>query len=275
MYLGNVANFANPKKIEEAARLRSQGLSLRQIASITGLHRETIITHTGRISRSDSMRIYHARRKGLVLDSVEFTVKPITRPSRFIPIGAPTPVAPLPIKSRNPAQDRFQAYLHLVTLEAKFALRKMALIYDLKTLEHFGTIGLWNACTRFTGDEAAFPFYARIRIRGQIWDEIRNEAPLSRRMLKAENKPWFYDIDETVVDSNLPSPEDIAHFRDILAQVDSIHLSERERQVLEAVANGDRQRDVALAWGTTQPVVSQTKTRLFTKMTGLVSKADL
>jgi len=257
-----VANFADPKKIEEAARLRSQGVSLRQISKLTGLHRETIVTHTGRgvVSRSEAMTIYHARRKGLVINAGEFTVKPI---------GAPVPI------KKDPTQERFQNHLHLVTLEAKFALRKMSLLYDLKTLEHFGSIGLWNACTRFTGDDATFPFYARVRIRGQIWDEIRGEAALPRRMLKAENKPRFNDVDEVILASHLPPPDDVAHFREVLRQVDSVPLRDRERQVLEALALGDQLRNVALAWGTTEPRVSQIKARVITKMAALIRKADL
>jgi RNA polymerase sigma factor FliA len=266
-----VANFADPKKIEEAARLRSQGVSLRQVSKLTGLHRETIVTHTGRgvVSRSEAMTIYHARRKGMVVEPREFNIIPIARPQRFIPIGAP-----LPIK-RDPTKERFQNHLPLVTMEAKFAIRKMASLYDLKTLEHFGSIGLWNACTRFTGDETTFPSYARLRIRGQIWDEIRNESALPRRMLKAENKPRFDDIGETHLASNLPSPDDLAHFHNILAQVDSVHLTERERQVVEALAHGDRLRDVALAWGVSESRASQTKAVTIQKMADLIRKADL
>jgi RNA polymerase sigma factor (sigma-70 family) len=200
-----VANFADSKKIEEAAR----GISLRQIAN---------------------------------------------------PIGDP-----LPLK-KDPIQDRFKNHLHLVTLEAKFALRKMSLIYDLKTLEHFGSIGLWNACTRFIGDEATFPLYARLRIRGQIWDEIRGEAALPRRMLKAKNKPRFNDLDEVLLASHRSSPDDVVYFREVLQQVDSVPLRDRERQVLEAIALGDRLLDIALAWGTTEPRVSQIKTRVITKI---------
>jgi RNA polymerase sigma factor (sigma-70 family) len=221
------------------------------------------------------MRIYHARRKGLIIKVNEFTVKPIVQPTRLVPIGTPIPGVPTPIKLRDPITERFQNNRYLVSIEARYALKKMSLIYDLKTLEHFGTIGLWNACSRFTGDEETFPFYARVRIRGQIWDEIRNESPLPRRMQKAENKPKFDSIEESIIASKIPLPDDVIHLRDILKQVNSIHFSERERQVVEAIANGDPLVDLAISWGVSEPLVSQTKAKAIRKMVDLIQKADL
>lgn len=270
-----MANFADPTRLEEAARLRTQGFSLRQISKLTGLHRETIIIHTGKISRSDSMKIYHSRRKGLVIEMSEFKVKAIVHPARFIPIGASVIRVPEPIKTRDPLQERFQAHLHLVNLEARILIRKMAYIYDLKTLEHFGAIGLWDACTRFTGDEADFSKYARFRIRGQILDEVRVESKLPRRLMKAEDKPRFEDIEYTVIQSNEPPQDDVLHFRNILQQVDALHLSDRERQVVETIAYGGSFTDLASEWGVSEPLVSQTKTRAILKMSALIRKANL
>jgi len=265
-----MANFSDPKRLDEAARLRNQGFSLRQISKMTGLHRETVITHTGKISRSDSMKIYHSRRKGLVIDMSEFKVQAIVHPARFITIGAPEPIKP-----RDPLQERFQANLHLVNLEARILIRKLCHSYDLKTLEHFGTIGLWDACTRFTGEEASFPGYARLRIRGQVWDEIRVESKIPRRLMKADDKPRFEDIEYTVIQSNSPTQDKTLHFRNILQQVDSIPFSDRERQVIEALASGDKFADLATSWGVSEPLVSQTKARALLKMTRLIREADL
>ena len=139
-----MANFANPALLEEAARLRSQGSSIRHISKLTGLHRDTILTHTGRgvVSRSQAMTLYHARRRGLVIELGPFQLKPF---------GAPAPII------RDPVRDRFEQFQPIVLSEASRALRKMSSLYDLKTLTHFGLIGLWDACKRFTGDEATFP----------------------------------------------------------------------------------------------------------------------
>lgn len=266
-------NFADPKRLEEAARLRTQGVSLRQVSKLTGLHRETILTHTGRgvVSRSESMKIYHARRKGVVIEMADFKVNPIIRPSRFVPIGAPVPIK----RVIDPVEARFKQYQPLVAAEANRAIRKMSSLYDLKTLEHFGSIGLWDACRRFMGDEATFPFYARLRIRGQIWDEIRTESYLPRRMLKSENKPRFDDIDEVIVQSNLPLQDDVVHLRDIIQQVDAIPFSDRERQVIEACANGEPLGDLSLSWGVSTPRASQHRFKAIQKMTDLIRKAAL
>jgi RNA polymerase sigma factor (sigma-70 family) len=215
------------------------------------------------------MRIYHARRKGQVIELGPFQVKPVVRPARFFPIGAPAPII------RDPVRDRFEQFQPLVFSEASHAIRKMSPLYDLKTLVHFGLIGLWDACKRFTGDEATFPYYARVRIRGQIWDEIRGESHLPRRLLKSDDKPRLTDIDDVVLASPLPMPDDIIHLRDIIRQVESCPFSERERQVIETLAAGDPLGELALSWGTSVTRASQVRTRAVTKMTALVRKADL
>lgn len=257
-----MANFANPALLEEAARLRSQGSSIRHISKLTGLHRDTILTHTGRgvVSRSQAMTLYHARRRGLVIELGPFQLKPF---------GAPAPII------RDPVRDRFEQFQPIVLSEASRALRKMSSLYDLKTLTHFGLIGLWDACKRFTGDEATFPYYARLRIRGQIWDEIRGESHLPRRLLKSDDKPRLTDIDDVVLQSPLPMPDDVIHLRDIIRQVESCPFSERERQVIETLAAGDPLGELALSWGTSVTRASQVRTRAVTKMTALVRKADL
>lgn len=203
-----MANFADPKKIEEAARLRSQGVSLRQLSRITIL---------------------------------------------------------------------FEAHLHLVALEASFALKKVAPYYDIETLKHFGTIGLWDACIRFNRDLNIFPLYARRRIRGQIWDEVRRESNIPRRRLKDEDKPKFDNLDDIPLPSHLPPPDEIAHLREVLREVllKVKSLRGQERQVLEALANGDHLKDLAPVWGTAAPRVSQIKTKALKKMKALIRKADL
>jgi len=81
-----MANYAPPEKIEEAKRLRRLGYSLRSISKALGMHRETIMEHVGKISRSDAMRMYHERRKGRTEFSLEACVVR-ERKQRFVPIG--------------------------------------------------------------------------------------------------------------------------------------------------------------------------------------------
>ena len=248
-----VANFAKP------ASLRSQGFSLRQVSKLTSLHRENHLSHTGSgvLSRSEVMRLPHARRKGNPVDAGPFHLRPTS------------------INPKNKVQELFQANLPLVTSEASRAFRKISPLYDLKTLEHFGSIGLWDACRRFTGDEPSFQFYARVRIRGQIWDEIRVESDITRRMLKSDAKPTLINVDSVVLESPKPNPEHLTHLRDILQQVDSTPFTDRERQIIDALASGQSLSDLALAWGVSLPLVSQIKTRALLKIATLAHKADL
>jgi DNA-directed RNA polymerase specialized sigma subunit len=127
----------------------------------------------------------------------------------------------------------------------------------------------------FTGDEPSFQFYARVRIRGQIWDEIRVESPLPRRMINSTRKPTFNDIDSVVLESHNPTPEHLLHLKNILLQVDSIPFTDRERLVIEALASGQSLGDLALAWGVSQPFVSQIKSKALLKIAALAHKADL
>lgn len=88
-----MANYAPVAKIEAAKNLRAAGCSLRLIAKKTGLNRSTVAIHVGKISRSESMRVYHSVRKGLnppAFNIVES--EPLRKKKRFVPIGiAPTP----------------------------------------------------------------------------------------------------------------------------------------------------------------------------------------
>lgn len=220
------------------ASLRSQGFSLRQVSKLTSLHRET--------------QLPHARHKGNSGKAGRLCLRPKAK-----------------------IQELFQDNLPLVTFEAARALKKVHHVYDLKTLIHFGSIGLWDACRRFTGDEPSFQSYARVRVRGQIWDEIRTESHIPRRMIRPDKKPTFNNIDSVVLESHNPTPEHLLHLKNILLQVDSIPFTDRERQVIDALASGQSLGDLALAWGTSQPFVSQIKTRALLKIADLAHKADL
>ena len=89
-----MANYAPAAKIEEAKLLRSVGCSLRLIAKKTGLNRSIVAIHVGKISRSESMRVYHSIRKGLNPPAVNIAEsEPIRKKNRFVPIGnAATPL---------------------------------------------------------------------------------------------------------------------------------------------------------------------------------------
>ena len=65
-------NKLSPVKLEEIIRLRTSGMSLRDVSAATGVHKETIRKHTPRISRTAAMKRYHQKRKvGTAKDQVE------------------------------------------------------------------------------------------------------------------------------------------------------------------------------------------------------------
>lgn len=118
-----MANYAPAAKIEEAKHLRSVGCSLRLIAKKTGLNRETVAIHVGKISRSESMRVYHAVRKDLNPPDVNIAEsKPVRKKKRFVPIGiAPTPPTvpeiPKPIVKPPSGKYRFDQRKRLTVEE--------------------------------------------------------------------------------------------------------------------------------------------------------------
>lgn len=56
-------HYADPSKLDRARELRAAGMSLRQIARETGLHKETIRSHTQWIGQSEAMAMTHKRWK--------------------------------------------------------------------------------------------------------------------------------------------------------------------------------------------------------------------
>jgi transposase len=60
-----MANYSSLGKILRAQLLRQQGYSLREIAKMVGLHKDTVRAHVSKISRSKAMKLWHARKREL------------------------------------------------------------------------------------------------------------------------------------------------------------------------------------------------------------------
>ena len=56
-------NFTETSKLVAAQNLRDAGLSLRAIAKMVGLHRDTVMRYVTRVSRSDAMKRKHVQWK--------------------------------------------------------------------------------------------------------------------------------------------------------------------------------------------------------------------
>src|ERR1700733_11176622 len=71
--------------------------------------------------------------------------------------------------------------LHLVQVIASSVQRSLGVHMELDDLVHAGTIGLFDAATKYREDkEVAFPAYAKHRIRGAILDSLRQIVWASR-----------------------------------------------------------------------------------------------
>jgi RNA polymerase sigma factor (sigma-70 family) len=137
-----------------------------------------------------------------------------------------------------------------------------------------GVFGSGMAFAAKPGDDDGFKNYAIVRIRGQIWDEIRQESGIPRRLLNSESKPEFEPLPLGII-KDQPEVDEVAHFRAILSKINSLPLREREHQVIETYAYGGRLEDLADTWGTSASRVTQTRTRLLEKMKILIQEADL
>lgn len=60
-----MSNHAAPEKLERARELRDAGLSLRAIAKLTGLHKETVRAHVQIIGRPQAMHNFHCLSRGV------------------------------------------------------------------------------------------------------------------------------------------------------------------------------------------------------------------
>ncbi len=58
---GGTGHYADPASVERAIELRRQGMSLRTIASETGLNRGTVRAYVPVVTRSEAMRAMHVR----------------------------------------------------------------------------------------------------------------------------------------------------------------------------------------------------------------------
>lgn len=109
---------------------------------------------------------------------------------------------------------RFNKYSYLAVSIAR-GLSRSGIPAPTTDLIQWGKIGLWDACKRFSGPEEEFSHYARVRIRGQIIDEVRTEFGFVRR---AKAQPEFRPIlDNDRVDTELS--EDSLTTRELFRRV--------------------------------------------------------
>lgn len=151
-----------------------------------------------------------------------------------------------------------------------------------------GTLGLLDALRRQSASErgAEFAWYARVRIRGAIIDELRSQDWLSRRARRrfaSEDRATsaavigIEDLPEerrSIVDPMALTPEALVSERsDAVAMAKAIEqLPVRERNIINAYYfQGAQLRTIACELGVSEPRVSQLHARAVARLRELLA----
>ncbi|APR81558.1 RNA polymerase sigma factor for flagellar operon [Minicystis rosea] len=184
-------------------------------------------------------------------------------------------------------QSDIDAYLPLVRRVVQKVARRLPANVQRDDLLAAGVYGLVDSLRRNGGDSgAAFAWYARVRIRGAIFDELRAQDWLSRRvrdrMSAAEgegDKPaCFVSFEEVANDdeSELAGGDDPSELveassrRRALAQALQ-QLPERERTIVgRYYFDGARLKDIGAELGLSEPRISQILSRALSRLRAMM-----
>jgi RNA polymerase sigma factor for flagellar operon FliA len=91
--------------------------------------------------------------------------------------------------------------------------RSLAVHTELNDLVHAGIMGLVDAATKYQGDrEVAFPTYAKRRIKGAIFDSLRQSDWASRDLRKRHKQMERITRDLTAKLGRTPRQDELAGF---------------------------------------------------------------
>ncbi len=183
----------------------------------------------------------------------------------------------------EPTAEEVAQYLPLVEQVVGVVLQRLPPNVLREDMVAAGTFGLLDALRRHhspRGEE--FTWYARIRIRGAVVDELRSQDWLSRRARRRfadENRQassaaviGIDDLPEerrTVADRNSLTPESLAlAHSDHLALARAVgQLPERERNIItQHYIEGVQLRAIARELGVSEPRVSQLHARAVARL---------
>lgn len=177
-------------------------------------------------------------------------------------------------------EDLLEQFTPLVRKIAGGFQRKLPRSVLREDLIAAGMSGLWDAIRKHPdGGDDSFEWYARVRIRGAILDELRSQDWLPRRARAAAEAnagtdayvppPSVVRIDDVseweqnrcLADNS--QLEMVSKSREVQILMTAIeNLEDRDRFVLESIfVKGDTALDVAKKLGVSEPRVSQLKAR--------------
>lgn len=193
----------------------------------------------------------------------------------------------------SPSREELTTYMPLVHQVVARLLRRLPPNVLRDDLVAAGTFGLVDALRKSGERGPAFDWYARIRIRGAVVDELRAQDWLTRRartrLAKAqasgENASMsvvgFDDLPEAQMmgfaDGSIASPQDqVEHIMERAALQQAVaQLPEREANIVTwHYFEGVAFKDIAARLGVSEPRISQLHARAMTRLRTLMADSD-
>jgi len=178
-------------------------------------------------------------------------------------------------------QRDIDAYLPLVRRVVQKVARRLPANVQRDDLLAAGVCGLVDSLRRNGGDGgAAFAWYARVRIRGAIFDELRAQDWLSRRVRARLDGPdgdapaCFVSFEEVASgdEGELAGGDDPSELVEASAQRRALaaalaQLPERERVIVARYYfDGARMKDIGAELGLSEPRISQILSRALVRL---------
>jgi RNA polymerase sigma factor for flagellar operon FliA len=215
-------------------------------------------------------------------------VSPASEPNRQEIVDPPSGTQPVSRPLRPPvSSDDLLAYMHLVRMTVAGFVKRVPPSVQRDDLVASGTIGLMDALAKHAGARgAAFEWYARVRIRGAILDELRRQDWLSRRARARACDPAGGAVLPTIVAvDDLRGPPNALEACDVdLVERHSeraalsravARLPARERSVIEMhYVLGIQFKEIAETFGVSLPRVSQLHARAISMLRELLQADD-
>ena len=197
------------------------------------------------------------------------------------PMGPQPDLAAHPERPATMLDDRealergVDAYLPLVRRVVAQLARRLPCNVQRDDLLAAGVFGLVDSLRRNGGDGgAAFEWYARTRIRGAIFDELRAQDWLSRRARAAGEVGSFVSFEDVANDDEmgLAASDDPAEALEACVLQRALtralaQLPERERKVVgRHYFEGARLKDIGAELGVSEPRISQILSRAIERL---------
>ena len=206
-----------------------------------------------------------------------------------LPCPPPASRTLLPLFTDGPTREAIEAYLPLVQQTVRRFLRKLPANVSKDDLTSAGVFGLMDALKKNGGSNGpAFEWYARIRIRGAIVDELRQQDWLPRRARWAVSSgseamgaggaaTAVVSLEDmavgeqatALIDEETANPADQAEANDTRARlVQAVStLPDRERLIVSMhYFEGVRFKEIGALLGVSEPRISQLHARAMEKL---------